>query len=372
MAIARASDRATVGRVLNPAMLETARHAQSMSQEEVGTAVGVSPAQIGKWESGISTPGDEWVEKLARALRVQPELLFVDRPRRLASMSDFYHRALSTASRTDVKAIHARCSIIDLQIDRLLQLAEMPYDLIPNIELNKDVSSVEDAAIRARQAMGAEPGPLKNLVELLERCHAIVIDRRLEVETVDALCRWVPELPKLFFVNSTRPADRMRFSLAHELAHTVLHFGRDYDHRTAEDHANRFAAAFLLPAKEFLADLRGSLTLPDLAALKRKWRVSMQAIAHRAWELGAITDSKYRHICIQMSKHGWRKVEPVEIDRESPRKFVQLLQLHLDSGYTREELAKLLFATPEQVEEMLKDATVAMWQGQGVRLRLVR
>lgn len=374
LAIARARRKPSVGNRFNPDMLATVRYARSLSQAALAEAmqVKISQALIGKWEAGLSAPNNEQVKALAATLAIEPELLFVDRPRRLASMSDFYHRALAKARRADVKAIQARCSIIDLQVDRLLELAELPEDRIPDIDPRGHAGDVEKVAMAARTAMRVEPGPLKNLVEIIELCGGLVIDRELEVNNVDALCRWVPELPKLFFINGGRPADRMRFSLAHELGHTIMHFGRDLDPTVAEKQANGFASAFLLPAQDFHRDLKSWVSLADLAALKRKWRVSMQAIARRARSLNVIDDSRYRSICIQISQKGWRKTEPVAIDGESPRRFTELLRAHLEAGYSRDDLARLLFVSRRALDEMIDDAEAPTWEDEGVRLRLVR
>lgn len=224
----------------------------------------------------------------------------------------------------------------------------------------------------ARTAMGIGPGPILNLIEEIERCGAIVIDRQLEVDGVDALCRWVPEMPKLFFLNGAKPADRIRFSLAHELGHTVMHFGRDYDPKVAEDHADAFASAFLMPAADIRGDFRDGIRLADLAAIKRKWRVSMQAAARRAHSLGIIDARRYQSLCIQMSRKGWRKAEPVVIDGESPTTFVWLLKTHLDLEYSRADLAKLLLVSEETLERMIADADAPTFHEQGVRLRLLR
>lgn len=357
----------------NPSMMITAREARGLTQSDLATAMEVSQPLIGKWEADLSAPNDEQMASLASALGVQPELFFVDRPRRLASMSDFYHRSLTRARRADVKAIHARCSIVDLQLDRLLSIADDPkVDLIPDIDPEKHTGDIERIAAMTRVAMNIDAGPLKNLVDAIEQCGGIVIDRKMEVDDVDALCRWVPELPKLFFVNGAKPADRTRFSLAHELGHTVMHFGRDFDLALAEKQANAFASAFLMPAKDIRRDLKPDLNLTDLATMKRKWRVSMQAIAMRARDLKAIDKRRFDAIYMQISRNGWRKMEPILIEGESPRIFNQLIKQHIDAGYTRSELAKMLFVMESDIVEMLADATSPTWAAEGVRMRLAR
>jgi len=366
-AILRASRRPLLGERFNPSMLATLREAKFLSQDGLARKMGVSKALIGKWEAALAEPNEEQVQSLADALDARPELFYVDRPRRLASMSDFYHRAFSRARRRDVKAIHARCSLLDLQVDRLLDLAPLPEDRIPDIDPDNHAGDTDKVAGMARTAMGVPPGPIENLVDLIEECGGIVIDRNLEIDDVDALCRWVPELPKLFFVNGARPADRIRLSLTHELGHTIMHFDKDVEPRLAEDQANAFGLSFLLPPRELRRDLNPFLSLADLAALKRKWRVSMQAIARQAWRIGAIDDRRYKSICVQVSRNGWRKTEPVEVPRETPKAFGRLLYAHIAEGYSRDDLSRLLFVTPAEVDAMLAESDAA---AQGVQLRL--
>ncbi len=364
----------------NPAMLTTAREARHLTQADVAEAMGVSQPLINQWEAltapGLPTkrPNDEQVVKLAEFLRFHPALFYVTRPTRITNPSEFLHRALKRAKPRDLKAAHARCSIIDLQVDRLLALCPPPDDRIPDIDPDNHAGDVEKIAAMTRARMGVPPGPVDNLVDTIEACGGIVIDRDLEIDDVDALCRWVPGLPKLFFLNGSRPGDRMRLTLAHELGHTVMHFNRDVEQSLAETQAQRFAAAFLLPANEIRPDLGMKVDIPKLMALKRKWRVSMQAIAYRAHQIGSITDTRYRSLFQQMSREGWRKSEPasVAVRPESPRAFKRLLGAHLAEGYTHPQLAEMLFVTDERLKQMLIDVSSPDWQDSGVRMRIAR
>lgn len=362
----------------NPNMLTMAREARRMTQTELAEMMDVSQPLITQWEAvaipgeQVKRPGTEQIERICKLLGVQPAFFYISRPVRLANLSEFYHRAFAKAKRLDVKAAHARCGIYDLQVDRLLELCPPPEDRIPDIDPDNHANDVDRIAAITRARMGVPPGPVENLVDLIESCGGIVIDHDLQIDNVDALCRWVPGLPKLFFLNGDRPGDRMRLTLAHELGHTIMHFNRDTEGVEAESQANRFAAAFLLPAGEIRADLGTKLDIPKLMALKRKWRVSMQAIAYRAHQIGCIDKTRYTSIFQQLSRQGWRKSEPVEVRRESPRAFKRLLQAHLDAGYTYEHLAELLLVSLDELKRMLVDVASPDWQDTGVRMRIAR
>ena len=83
-------------------------------------------------------------------------------------------------------------------------------------------------------------------------------------------------MPPLIFMNAAMPGDRYRFTLAHELAHLVLHNQPETD-EAMEEQADEFASEFLLPAKE----IRPYLARPSLGGLARVkpyWKVSIKAL----------------------------------------------------------------------------------------------
>lgn len=364
----------------NPVMLIIARDGKGMTQEDLAEALGVSQALVSKWDNGTACPSSEMIEKLAAILEVRPAFFEVDCGRNPPLMSEFYHRSLSSAPRAKVKMAHARCRMYDIQIGRLLDMVRtMPDNRIPSMPVHDTdraavtvLRRMEDAASKVRAALGIRRGPIENLTRAIEEGGGIVIDQDLEVDELDALCRCIPGLPKVFFVNGRKSADRVRFSLAHELAHTVLHFGTETQQRTAEDEADAFASAFLMPAADFASDVRTDLRVADLAQLKRKWRVSMQAIARRARDLGLINPTRYQSINVEFSRRKWRTQEPVSVPGESPTTFRYLLKQALGKGLTPAELSDMLFVDKARISEMVRDLEAPAWETEGVRLRLAR
>ena len=92
-------------------------------------------------------------------------------------------------------------------------------------------------------------------------------------------------MPVLFFVNVDSPADRVRYTLAHELGHMVLHTTDLKDDAAMEDEADEFAGAFLLPAEEIRPQLR-RFDLPHLANMKGYGRCqwALSRCAPNAWD----------------------------------------------------------------------------------------
>lgn len=76
---------------------------------------------------------------------------------------------------------------------------------------------------------------------------------------------------------------------------------------------HRFASAFLLPRPSLLAELPPSPNLALLVELKRRWKVSVQALLRRGKDLGVYSDPSYRRSYQQLGARGWRTNEPGDV-----------------------------------------------------------
>lgn len=108
-------------------------------------------------------------------------------------------------------------------------------------------------------------------------------------------------------VNSLHPPNRRRFTVAHELGHLLLHGdelhideGFPFAFRDevsslavdpAEIEANQFAAELLMPQEWLASEIHGQhLDIESeevIAALAKKFGVSLQSMTHRLTNLGA-------------------------------------------------------------------------------------
>lgn len=144
------------------------------------------------------------------------------------------------------------------------------------------------------------------------------LDIEVRMEEVDAdlsgfLFRDAEKGRAVIGVNAAHPENRVRFTLAHELGHYLLHEGETvhFDGNRPgmtvslrsnesskgtndnEREANLFAAELLMPAKFLEKDLRGQHAMDlmedgTLAELAKKYKVSVQALTFRLNNLGYI------------------------------------------------------------------------------------
>lgn len=101
----------------------------------------------------------------------------------------------------------------------------------------------------------------------------------------------------LIGVNRNRPVDYKRFVIAHEFAHSVLHYksGAIYLHREnkkgkdeQENDADYFAAALLMPQKSFIRRYRALCRTEDMntvtSRLATEFRVPLESVERRIQE----------------------------------------------------------------------------------------
>jgi Zn-dependent peptidase ImmA (M78 family) len=154
------------------------------------------------------------------------------------------------------------------------------------------------------------------------------------------------------FLNTAKSGERGRFDAAHELGHLVLHG----EHRSpqgsgAEQEANRFAAAFLMPRASVIAANLANATVDRIIAGKAIWRVSAMALTHRLRELDLLTDWGYRRACVDLSRRGYRTAEPDGIPRETSQLLDKVFRALRTEGRTPGSVARELQLTVAELNK---------------------
>ncbi|QRK06060.1 ImmA/IrrE family metallo-endopeptidase [Archangium violaceum] len=333
----------------NPEMLTLARAGAGLTQADLAKALGVSQGMVSKYESGQVQPPPGQLERAGEVLGCRAS--FFTRWPKHFHLPITFHRKKVRLGAGALARIHANVVLKRIQMEVLLRSADAPENRIPAVNLREQGTTPERVARDLRVRWQMPRGPVENLTELLEGMGVIIIPTDFGTDLISGLSAYEPSdgLPPLIFIGTNCPGDRMRFTLAHELAHIVLHHHLDLPSTDCESEADRFAAEFLMPA----ADIRGFLTRLDLegaAALKRTWKVSMSSLIKRAGDLELISPSRSRSLFIEMGRRGWRTHEPVEIPPEKQTLHWELATAHLDElGYSDEELSKALDTTVERL-----------------------
>jgi Zn-dependent peptidase ImmA (M78 family)/transcriptional regulator with XRE-family HTH domain len=331
--------------IVRPEMLVLARESRGLTQGDLAAAVGVSQAKISKYESRLLGVAPDDLERIARVLAYPVDFFFQTDDVRSAGSTCLYHRKRQSMPVKELRRIQARVNIARMQMARLLRGAQVENEnQFPRMDVD-EYDGPEEVARLVRKSWGLPPGPVANLVQAVENAGGIVYRCSFGTRKLDAISQWFAGLPPLFFINADAPTDRCRYSLAHEIAHVVMHRVPTPDQ---ESEADRFAAEFLMPAKDIGPHLR-PITIQKAAALKPCWKVSMAALIKRASDLGKIGESYYRKLYTQLSKLGYRLNEPAPIPDEEPTVLRDIIEVHLrDHNYSIAELSRALVSNEQE------------------------
>jgi Zn-dependent peptidase ImmA (M78 family)/DNA-binding XRE family transcriptional regulator len=329
-----------VGENPNGDMIRLARESREMTQGELAEIIGVSQGLLSKIENGLLPAADDVLSRIGRSLNYPQSFFF--QQERLFGLPARFHRKLKNVNGKALDRIHADVNIMMIHLDRLRKSVELEdADLIPRIDPDEVEGGAATIARHVRDLWQMPKGPIKDLVEIVEAAGGIIVLADFGNDRMDGLGIVRSSLPPVFFLNRNIPMDRLRFTLAHELGHVIMHRIPTED---TEEEAHEFASELLMPASEIAAVLK-PVTLERLATLKLIWKVSIAALLKRAEQLGAINKAQYKYLWGKMGAAGYRVAEPPELELpiEEPRVVTDILQAHLNElGYSPEQLQQLL------------------------------
>lgn len=345
--------------------LKRAREALGLSLRDLEARIRgqVSAQAIGKYERDEMMPSSPVLLAMAQALNVSPEYLLSQCEIELSGI-DF--RKSPHASTKEERAVEA--AALDqieryLELEELLPGSEQPWEFLEDEAFS--ISAVDDAenaadALRRLWELGIDPIPL--MAELLEEkgVKVIALDLPEGVSGSNAIVQRpnLPDLP-VIVVNQKHNGERQRFTLAHELAHLILR-SSNLSEELLEKAADRFAGAFLM-AKEMMIRLLGehrtSISLGELAQLKKIFKVSIASLVVRCAQLGVITKAAYGRLFSQIKGMGWNSPqsdEPVRICAEVPQRMERLcLRAVAEGAISEPKAAQLLRVSVRELDKKL-------------------
>lgn len=316
----------------------TGRIAAGMTQEQLANAIGVTQAAMSRYENDLREPEPETVEGIAAALGVTTR--FLERTSRPAAALavDVHMRRRATAKPTVWRQMEAQLNMLRMHSDFLREEVALASSLtMPGFD--PFTTDPTDAARMTRSQWRMPSGPARSIIRWIEAAGSVVLMTDLGSQRVDGLSQWTADHP-VIVVNAANPTDRIRWTLAHEVGHLVLH--REDTTDDMEREADAFAAEFLMPELLVRPEL-ANLTLGKAVDLKRQWGVSVAALIQRAHQLGVLTDARRTSLFKQLSARGWRVREPAseEIAPEKPE-LLDHIATHLrERGLNDNEVAHM-------------------------------
>ena len=325
---------------VNPEMITLARKSRRKTQAQLAEDIGVTQSTISKCEAGVMSVNESVLTGLADALGYPPHFFQQHAAVQGPAPSELFHRKRATLGTLVLHQAYALAEVRRLEVAKLLEASSSSTRQTPLMPIDEFDDDPAQIARTVRALWQVPPGPVFNATRTLERGGCIVVAHDFATRLLDGFSCRSAGLPPIFHLNRSLPPDRWRWTLAHELGHVVMHVDAVESPKLMEEQADSFAGEFLAPAHE-LKPMLWDLNYERLAALKREWKISMQALTMRAYSLEAITESRRRELFIGFSKAGFRRREPANLDPpiETPEALFDLAKFHMTRlEFTRDDL----------------------------------
>ncbi len=348
--------------------LRLARKRAGLSLRDLAEKINhaASAQAISKYETNAMMPSASVLVALGKALSVSLDFLMSSQVIELASVEFRKKSGTSVSDRAKVEA-----EVID-QVERYLSIeAILGIDSADNALVGRqkavvdDIDGAEESAERLRATWELGRDPIASVTALLEDKGIKVVQTDLPDRVAGLTCDVVrpgglPSVPVIVVSNRTN-VERLRFTLAHELAHRIITEGPSIN---GEKAAHRFAGAFLMPRDHLRAEtgaIRHALAFKEFVRLKHTYGVSATALLMRLKDVGVLSEESVTHAFRTVaSKWRQREPEPLRGDcqfcvLEKPERFETLVYRALaEDLLTLPKAATLLKKPISDVETAVK------------------
>lgn len=350
-----------------PYRIKQARISRGISMLELSELIGVTKQSISHYEMGKNEPSKSVLNSISEILKYPVSFFYKDLPPYSTANSIVFFRSGKSAKVKDLNAAKEKISIFREINDFLCNYVDFPSLNFPKIDYAGDGitpldnDTIEEYARSLRECWKLGNGPIDNLINVVQKNGFMVSKMNLRLAKLDAFSVWYNNTPFIFLGGEKDSNSRVRFDIAHELGHLLMHsdffceddFNNSVVKKTIEDEAHRFAGAFLLPKDTFSNDVF-STSLDHFIQLKSKWKVSISAMIHRCNDLNLLSINQIKYLKDQMTFRRFWRNEPLDstMPVEKPYAHKQAIMLLLDNNYiTPSEFVESIGCYPSEIEE---------------------
>ncbi len=327
----------------------------------------VSKQAISQYELGKNEPSKLVLNTIANILKYPISFFYKPLPANTNASSTVFFRSGRTAK---VKTLNAAREKIELfreitnYLESYVNFPTLDFPKINYTDCGIDPitnNEIEKCAWKLREHWGLGNGPIDNLMNVVQKNGIMVSKMELRLNKLDAFSVWFDNKPFIFLSSDKNTNARIRFDIAHELGHLLMHsdcyseedFANRITREKLEDEANRFAGAFLLPKETFSNDVF-STSIDHFVHLKTKWKTSIASMIYRCDTLEILSSNQIKYLKDQMTAKGYWRKEPLdtEIPVEKPFAHKQAILLLLDNHIvTPNQLVEDIGCFAEELEE---------------------
>lgn len=287
----------------------------------------LSPTAVSDYESGIQKPDMDTIKRLSEALEVRVSDFLSSRNDSLELVyGEFRKNSALTQSQQEflqesVAEYFGRfMTAVDILGGHVLPCAPVCRALPLSADEEENAAS-----LRGHLGLSKE-GPIEDLTGKLENKGVLVYECDVRSRSFSGMNGSVNGRPYIV-INPRMSAERVRSTIAHELAHLMFDWPEDMPEQAIEEKATAVSGAFLFPKSDALRELgiRRSSVTKDMTLIAKEYGISMMLLVKRSEIVEIIPASIAHSFFIKASEMGWRTAEPSRILPEHPALFEQLV-----------------------------------------------
>ncbi len=351
-----------------PERIRQARVSRGMSMADLAVLVGVTKQAISQYEMGTSNVSPLILRNIATTLQYNIGFFSKAIPTSNNSSSAIFFRKKITTKTKTTKAAIEKIEIFREIMDYLCNFVDFPSLNFPRIDYDYtikqpiDNETIENYALTLRKHWNLGIGPIGNLMTIIQKNGFYVSAMDFGERKLDAFSVWYDNKPYIFLSKDKVSNARIRFDIAHELGHLLMHAdtyneediknNKDLNAKL-EDEANRFAGAFLMPKTSFSPDIY-STSIEHFINLKLKWLTSISSMIYRCESLNLLNENQIQYLRLQMTKRAYWYREPLDnnIPIETPTATKQAVQLIIDNNIvTPSQFIEAIGCYAEEIEK---------------------
>lgn len=331
------------------------REINGYTLSEVADGIGKKQPFISQLEHDKSKPSFNTILDLASFFGVK-HTFFLNNDSLLDSEGAVFYRKKMAVPKKKWRQSERKNIFYAYFENKISDLLNLPRFVMPDYaHTNKkfELISYEDIELianRVREHFDLGNGPISNMTLLVEKLGIRIHFVDFSSQEIDALTEKIRD-NYYIAINKERTASvRIRYNIAHELGHILLHSGYPTEtvqnvnnHKRIEAEAQYFAGALLMPEEGLALDMAYN-NMEFLKELKLHWKVSLQALIYRGKEIGLIPEHQALYLRQTIARKKWRKYEP--LDDIIPIEFPTFLNSALTfSGIDTNQLLRKLSDT---------------------------
>ena len=288
---------------------------KNVSKKDLAQACGVTPMAITNYEQGTRRPEIEIINRMAKALGVGVADFIRSGNDTLSFVHGEFRKSSALTKSQQEFVREAVEEYFGRFFDAVDYLGGEPLPAPPKIHCLKPSGDFEKDAIQLRNQLSIpKMGPIEDIIAILENQGILVLMLDYDNRHFSGMNGTVNGYPYIV-VNKNMTTERVRSTIAHELAHMMFKTISDLDE---EQFATEVSGAFLITDQEIVRELgihRRAVT-KDFILICKEYGISVYLLVMRATQVKVISNSVAQNFYIKAGKAGWRTNEPTWVEKE--------------------------------------------------------